>query len=179
MSETNAIKEWLCDGLLEDGSQCNARLGRFLNPNKISILGVNGQAYEIGFYSIWLTCKKCLKEHRLFSDELKELQGKSKEEMLENFPDLSNNNVTDLTYVEIEPTRFKDLFDLSRIQEDKLSQRLTTKEKKVYFLIKDNLAEIMNKNHIPENVIQEAGSPDKANKHFWKIIQQIRLLKSK
>lgn len=186
-SKTDKPKWWLCDGKLSSGKKCEAKLGRFVDKDRITIWGPNHQEYEIGFNYISIVCKKCGKRHSIRStvpDDLdnlrKELLGKENKKTRELVEMSGERKIfSGLKTTPLEDLGLKSFFSLTSQQRDKLLNKLSVKQKEIYKILSsmeaDILEEDVGRDEIIKAISKKINLPfNLTDKHILKIEKEIR-----
>lgn len=149
--------------------QCKTPLWEWIDDDRIRILGVNAQDYEIGFTYISLVCKKCGKKISQTS------------EVAENLIDISKDIMKNVggkftvTGIELNP-----FIRLNSVERKKLYEKLSEKQKKILsFLLKENF---FVSNEDKEEIIEKIAvytnlSLEKVEKHISFIKKEAQKIK--
>ncbi len=148
--------------------QCKTPLWEWIDGDRIRILGVNAQDYEVGFTYINLTCKKCGKKIKEVSDAADSLIDISRDIMI-NIGEKS-------TAKGIETNPFT---RLNSIERKKLYEKLSEKQKKILdFLLKENIRGDENKEEVIEKIAVYTNlSLEKVEKHIDFIKKEAQKIK--
>lgn len=122
--------------------ECKTPLWEWIDGDRIRILGVNAQDYEIGFIYINLTCKKCGKK-------IKETSGVA-ESLMDISDDIRKSTGAKFTSTGIE---HKPFIRLNSVERKKLYEKLSENQKKILdFLLKENMFGNENKEEAIEKI---------------------------
>lgn len=123
---------WLCE-------KCGQKLGKFIDEDRIEILGTKGQEYEIGFNYILLYCNKCGQKNYIESSIPDDISNASYATYAAIVPEASLY-AQDLDSTKVEPLD-RDFFNLSQFHRKILLKKLSENQRRIYKLL-NNIGKI-------------------------------------
>ncbi len=148
--------------------QCKTPLWEWIDGDRIRILGVNAQDYEVGFTYIKLACKKCGKNITRES------------EIAENLMDISKDIMRGVGMKStIRGNELNPFIRLNSVDRKKLYEKLSKKQKEILdFLLKESFMGFQHREEVIEKITIDTNlSIEKVKKHIEFIKKEAKKIK--